>query len=97
MFLGARRSAGARTARGKRAGSWQTGVLGAHALDHLGRRGTERSQTTPWRAIQLGIEYDPEPPFDSGSPERASPDLVRLVRERLAPSWREYAAQLPER
>jgi len=48
------------------------------------------------RGIQLGIEYDPEPPFDSGSPERASPELLRLVRERLAPSWREYAAQLPE-
>ena len=25
------------------------------------------------KAIQLGIEYDPEPPFDSGSPEKAAP------------------------
>ncbi|HEY8002119.1 MAG: DJ-1/PfpI family protein [Vicinamibacteria bacterium] len=32
------------------------------------------------RGIQLGIEYDPEPPFDSGSPEKAHPDLVELVR-----------------
>jgi cyclohexyl-isocyanide hydratase len=24
------------------------------------------------RAIQLGIEYDPAPPFDSGNPDRAS-------------------------
>ena len=32
------------------------------------------------RAIQLGIEYDPQPPFDSGSPEKADPDLVELVR-----------------
>lgn len=32
------------------------------------------------RAIQLGIEYDPEPPFDSGSPEKADPQLVELVR-----------------
>ena len=32
------------------------------------------------RAIQLGIEYDPEPPFDSGSPEKAGPELVELVR-----------------
>ena len=31
-------------------------------------------------AIQLGIEYDPEPPFDSGSPEKAAPELVDLVR-----------------
>jgi transcriptional regulator GlxA family with amidase domain len=32
------------------------------------------------KAIQLGIEYDPEPPFDSGSPEKASPELVELIR-----------------
>ena len=32
------------------------------------------------KAIQLGIEYDPEPPFDSGSPEKAAPELVELVR-----------------
>jgi transcriptional regulator GlxA family with amidase domain len=32
------------------------------------------------RAIQLGIEYDPEPPFDSGSPGTASPEIVALVR-----------------
>jgi transcriptional regulator GlxA family with amidase domain len=31
-------------------------------------------------AIQLGIEYDPEPPFDSGSPEKAAPELVALIR-----------------
>lgn len=33
------------------------------------------------RAIQLGIEYDPQPPFDSGSVAKADPDLVALVRE----------------
>ena len=32
------------------------------------------------RGIQLGIEYDPQPPFDSGSPEKADPRLVELVR-----------------
>ncbi len=32
------------------------------------------------RGIQLGIEYDPQPPFDSGSPEKAAPELVELVR-----------------
>jgi transcriptional regulator GlxA family with amidase domain len=32
------------------------------------------------RAIQLGIEYDPEPPFDSGSPATASPEIIALVR-----------------
>ncbi len=32
------------------------------------------------KAIQLGIEYDPDPPFDAGSPEKAGKDLVALVR-----------------
>jgi cyclohexyl-isocyanide hydratase len=32
------------------------------------------------KAIQLGIEYDPHPPFDSGSPARADPALVAKVR-----------------
>ncbi|MGI9577469.1 MAG: DJ-1/PfpI family protein [Microthrixaceae bacterium] len=31
------------------------------------------------KAIQLGIEYDPQPPFDSGSPEKASPEIKELV------------------
>ncbi|HEV2998270.1 MAG TPA: DJ-1/PfpI family protein, partial [Solirubrobacteraceae bacterium] len=34
------------------------------------------------RAIQLGIEYDPQPPFDSGSPARAPEAIVRMLRER---------------
>ena len=33
------------------------------------------------RAIQLGIEYDPEPPFDSGSPSKAGPEIVELVTQ----------------
>jgi len=32
------------------------------------------------KAIQLGIEYDPDPPFDAGSPEKAGDDLVNVVR-----------------
>jgi transcriptional regulator GlxA family with amidase domain len=32
------------------------------------------------RAIQLAIEYDPQPPFDSGSTATASPDLVDALR-----------------
>jgi transcriptional regulator GlxA family with amidase domain len=30
-------------------------------------------------AIQLGIEYDPQPPFDSGAPWKASREIVELV------------------
>jgi putative intracellular protease/amidase len=32
------------------------------------------------QAIQLGIEYDPQPPFDAGSIEKAPPEIVELVR-----------------
>jgi transcriptional regulator GlxA family with amidase domain len=32
------------------------------------------------QAIQLGIEYDPQPPFDSGSVSKASPEVLELVR-----------------
>jgi putative intracellular protease/amidase len=36
------------------------------------------------RGIQLGIEYDPDPPFDAGSPEKLPPEFVELVRGALA-------------
>jgi transcriptional regulator GlxA family with amidase domain len=32
------------------------------------------------QAIQLGIEYDPQPPFDAGSTAKAPPEIVELVR-----------------
>ena len=36
------------------------------------------------QAIQLAIEYDPQPPFDAGSPEKAPPEVVAAVRGRVA-------------
>lgn len=33
------------------------------------------------QAIQLGIEYDPDPPFDAGSPDKAPPEIVEMVRK----------------
>lgn len=32
------------------------------------------------QAVQLGIEYDPQPPYDAGSPSKADPAIVDLVR-----------------
>jgi putative intracellular protease/amidase len=32
------------------------------------------------QAIQLGIEYDPQPPFDAGSVDKAPEQIVELVR-----------------
>jgi transcriptional regulator GlxA family with amidase domain len=46
------------------------------ALALAGRiAGDETAQT-----IQLGIEYDPQPPYDAGSPEKAPAEVVELVR-----------------
>ena len=52
------------------------------------------------QAIQLGIEYDPQPPFDAGSPDKAPADVLALVRaaERRAtlsapPAWPERLPQ----
>ena len=36
------------------------------------------------RAVQLGIEYDPQPPYDCGSPEKAPAEVVELLRARAA-------------
>ena len=36
------------------------------------------------KAIQLMMEYDPKPPFDTGSPEKAGPELVALYKQRTA-------------
>ncbi|MEO9636293.1 MAG: DJ-1/PfpI family protein [Parasphingorhabdus sp.] len=33
-------------------------------------------------AVQLGLEYDPRPPFASGHPDRSNPKLVAMLRER---------------
>jgi putative intracellular protease/amidase len=34
------------------------------------------------QAIQLGIEYDPQPPYDAGSPDRAPAGIVSAMRTR---------------
>ena len=34
------------------------------------------------QAIQLGIEYDPQPPFDAGSPSKAPASIVERLRSR---------------
>ena len=36
------------------------------------------------RAVQLVIEYDPQPPFDAGSPEKAAPEMVEGIRQAVA-------------
>lgn len=36
------------------------------------------------QAIQLGMEYDPQPPFDTGCPDKAPGPVVELLRRRFA-------------
>jgi len=48
------------------------------------------------RAIQLGLEYDPQPPFDSGSPDRADASLVERTRSAAAPRQCERAAAVEQ-
>ena len=36
------------------------------------------------RAVQLALEYDPAPPFDCGSPDKAGQDLVATYQARAA-------------
>jgi len=35
-------------------------------------------------AIQLGLEYNPAPPFNAGSPDAAPPEILALVKQRIA-------------
>ncbi|QLH26377.1 DJ-1/PfpI family protein [Streptomyces sp. Rer75] len=40
------------------------------------------------QAMQLAVEYDPDPPFDTGSPEKAGPELQQLALRLLADAER---------
>jgi len=40
---------------------------------------------TVTQSVQLGIEYDPKPPFDGGSPGRAPAEIKAIVDQRYAP------------
>ena len=52
------------------------------------------------RFVQLSLEYDPAPPFDSGSPERADPATVaryRAMVEKFAPGREAKVKAIAER
>lgn len=44
------------------------------------------------KTIQLALEYDPKPPFDSGSPEKAGPAVVTKLKERIQGMLQKRAA-----
>jgi len=39
------------------------------------------------QGLQLGIEYDPAPPFDVGSPKKASPTILEALRKKMTVSF----------
>src|SRR4051794_40012516 len=58
---------------------------------------------TTAEAIQLGLEYNPAPPFNAGSPDVASPEVLALLKERGAArsqrrseAMQRAAARLPQ-
>jgi len=46
------------------------------------------------RMIQLGLEYDPQPPFDGGSPDKAGAERVARARTSQKPPAAEIEAQV---
>ena len=44
--------------------------------------------------IQLGMEYDPHPPFDAGSPDRAAASVVQAVSAAAAPRQTEREVEI---
>jgi cyclohexyl-isocyanide hydratase len=48
------------------------------------------------RLIQLSLEYDPQPPFDCGSPEGASPERVATFRRQIQPLYERRRALTQE-
>jgi cyclohexyl-isocyanide hydratase len=46
------------------------------------------------KAIQLMVEYDPDPPFDSGHPRSADPAMLAMLRERMQPMHAHRSAQV---
>jgi cyclohexyl-isocyanide hydratase len=42
------------------------------------------------QAVQLGLEYDPKPPFEAGSPARAPAGIKATVDQRYAPRLPEF-------
>jgi cyclohexyl-isocyanide hydratase len=52
------------------------------------------------KATQLVMEYDPQPPFHSGSPKTAGPALTEQVLSSLGPlnqQTRQLAAEISQR
>jgi cyclohexyl-isocyanide hydratase len=64
-------------------GNVVTGAGVASGIDFALRLAAILESEQVAREIQLQIEYDPDPPFDSGSPNTATPETVAALKARL--------------
>jgi cyclohexyl-isocyanide hydratase len=46
------------------------------------------------KAIQLSLEYNPAPPFNAGSPDTAPPEILALLKEKIAPAQARRSAAI---
>ncbi|MCB0869745.1 MAG: DJ-1/PfpI family protein [Solirubrobacterales bacterium] len=60
-------------------GKYATGAGVSAGIDMALTLVSEIYGTEVAQAVQLGIEYDPQPPLDAGSPEKAPGEIVELV------------------
>lgn len=77
------RSLGARPTRARvvEQGKYITAAGVSSGIDMALRLAEIASGPVVAQAIQLMIEYDPQPPFDTGSPDRADADVLATVQE----------------
>jgi transcriptional regulator GlxA family with amidase domain len=52
------------------------------------------SDETTAKTVQLSMEYDPQPPFDCGSPEKAGPEIVSKAQLHMQAEMQQFAAEL---
>jgi transcriptional regulator GlxA family with amidase domain len=60
-------------------GKYVTGAGVSAGIDMALSLVTEIYEPEVAQAVQLGIEYDPQPPHDAGAPEKADGQIVELV------------------
>jgi transcriptional regulator GlxA family with amidase domain len=64
-------------------GKYVTAAGVSAGIDMAFRLGARLSGDDVAQTIQLAIEYDPQPPFDVGSPAKAPAELVASMRENI--------------
>lgn len=64
-----------------RTGNIITGAGSATGIDSALLLAAEIRGEAVAQMAQLGLEYDPRPPFDAGTPQKASPEIVALFKQ----------------